>query len=214
MTARTAKWAGRCLVTSIGLFTSCLAYAQPSLDWITLGANATTIINTGQTFTDIGTTLGRPDLAGVDLTLSYSGAGLSGNKLIINSGSVDPDQWNLFNGTLSFTLSSPRKIRFLAGGSLLAGEVDAFGPTGAGGLISNHPESGLTVTDDSVGNFSGQHIITNSLEWLSNVPVTNFTHTVTAHNEGARLFILVPEPSALCLGMFCLLSFGHRARRT
>ena len=43
-----------------------VAFAQAPVDWSVLGASASTIINTGQTFVDIGTTLGRTDLVGVD----------------------------------------------------------------------------------------------------------------------------------------------------
>lgn len=188
------SWLAALLAIALGS----TADAQPPVDWVALGANAATIVNTGQTFTDIGTTLGRPDLVGVDLTLSYSGTGLSGTKLIINDNSLTDDRWNLFNGTLSFAFSSSVEVRFEGGGSILSQEVDSFGPAGIGSLISTHPEVGLTVTDDSVGNLTSGHIVTNSLVWLGDLG-TSFSHSVASQNQGASLFILVPEPSTLLL---------------
>lgn len=198
------------LCAQIAAFSSSLTtHAQPAVDWDTLGANASTIINTGQTFTDIGTTLGRVDLVGVDLTVTYSGTGLGGNKLRINDGSVDDDQWNLYNGTLSFSFTSPVTIRYEGGGSLLAGEIDTFGPASIGSLISTHTESGLVVTDDSVANPTANHIVTSGLVWLS-LPDTGFFHDVQEHNQGARLFI-IPEPHSLPLAALGL-SFLARRR--
>ncbi|MCG8590915.1 MAG: PEP-CTERM sorting domain-containing protein [Proteobacteria bacterium] len=203
-------------VTFLSLLLLGLASARASaspilIDLSVLGAVDSQITSGGQTFVDIGTTLGAPSLVGVDLTLSATATGF------FDTDNSSFGEYEIDRGTVSFLFSAPVLVRFVGGGSVLPGETDSFGPAGQGSLTSPHTEAGLVVTDDSIANTTTSRIVTNQLGggiiWQSSIAGTSWTHTVSGGNQGAELFV-VPEPSTVLLVAWGLVGSGVVRRRS
>jgi hypothetical protein len=141
-----------------------ITYTQ--LNWTTLGANAATIATTaGQTFTNIGATLGIPSLNGVDLTLKYVYDGSSSclpsnlNFFVNNTSATAASesrtgtQFNLYEGTLTATLSAPRMLKWMnMGTGFVPQESLTYGPAADGSITSTHSGTGMVLTDDAISN--------------------------------------------------------------
>jgi uncharacterized repeat protein (TIGR01451 family) len=141
------------------------ALTYTSIDLTTLGANAATIATAaGQTFTNIGTTLGIPALNGVNLTLKYVYDGAPGcltdKQFFANNTSATASsetrigsQFNIYDGTLTATLSSPFLMKWInMGTGFQPQESLSFGPTVDGSITSTHSGAGLVLTDDAISN--------------------------------------------------------------
>jgi len=186
----------------LGTVTASAFSAPIVIDLSALGAVDSQITSGGQTFFDIGTTLGEPSLTGVDLTVTATGGFTS-----------DPGGYGINEASVTFLFSTPVRAKFAGGGSLVPGETDSFGPTAQGSLTSTHIEPGLVVTDDSVGNPTVDHIITNQIVWESSVPGASWTHSVSGGNQLTSIAV-VPEPSTIFLLAYGLLvGLGLATRR-
>lgn len=222
------------LVTVQLLSSAGLSQAQTFLDWTTLGADVTLIASTaGQTFTNVGGTIGNPDFNGVDLTLKWTpgktptssspGLGING---VDNLGGSEPIAngivYYLDHGDLVLTSSTPLIFDFtteFSNGKLAEGERITFGPTVLGSLGAYAANPDLIVSDDSVENPVGgnTNTINNGvISWTSDPTATMFTMKVEelgtkrAGNFGTIGITnpaSVPEPTSailLGLGVLCL----------
>jgi hypothetical protein len=161
-----------------------------SINLTTLGANAATIATaSGQTFTNIGATLSIPELNGVSLTLKYvydgsSSCSPSGSQFFANNtsatASVEPrtgTQFNMYEGTLTATLSSPHLMKWInMGTGFQPQESLNFGPISDGSITSTHSGAGLVLTDDGLSNSSATNcsVLTTYgfSTWVTNNPVS------------------------------------------
>jgi uncharacterized repeat protein (TIGR01451 family) len=172
------------------------------INWTTLGANAATIATpAGQTFTNIGATLGIPALNGVDLTLKYVYDGSSAcsatnlNFFINNTSSTAASQsrtgtqFNMYEGTLTATLSAPRMLRWVnMGTGFVPQESLTYGPAADGSITSTHSGAGMVLTDDAISNSTATNCSVLTTYgfgvWQTNVPKTQI-YVISNGGQGA-----------------------------
>ncbi len=187
----------------------CGALTKIALNWTTLGLNPPTVASaSGQTITDIGTTLGIPELVGLDITVKYTYDGdgteiYEANGLDV-TGAAAPNSGIFFytqNGTLSFTLSKPYQLSIENGsGRFFQGESVNYTPAFQGTIITNLIPVGptgvtpgdLILTDDSAYNPSFSPFVdsTGRPAWQSHGPITNVNYILNGGNGESGAFHL------------------------
>lgn len=211
------------LASTLGTSASALTYVE--LDYALLGAEDATIASaSGQSFIDIGTTLGIPQLVGVDLTLhsefSPGGAAEFPSTLDIYWRSAIPVDGFV---RVTYSFSTALTARMVGGSSLADGEGYLFGPAAAGGITAPTSNAGVTILDDFVQNphDGGGTIVLSegSVLWEgsgASFTQENFIDTGSTASAVNGIEILVPEPSVaaiLLLGLVGLSSFKPHRRQ-
>ncbi|MEW7281313.1 CshA/CshB family fibrillar adhesin-related protein, partial [Aquimarina sp. 2201CG1-2-11] len=166
----------------------CGTLTEIIIDWGTLGLTAATVGSPGgQTFTDIGTTLGITELVGVNMTVEFTDDGTGAPVFSGNGGSIGggpPNSGiNLYtrDGTITVTLTAPYFVKFLNGSSrLFTGESILFEPANSGSIFGDMtPVTGgatladIILTDDSILNplFSPFLDTTDPIGWETNTAI-------------------------------------------
>ncbi|WP_025764167.1 T9SS type A sorting domain-containing protein [Dyadobacter tibetensis] len=196
-----------CFILLFAICSSVLAQTTSyrTINWSTLGANPSTVASSsGQTFLNIGEKLGIPQLNGVSLNLRYvyDGSptpclgGSPGQQLYINgAGNVNSksvwtnNEFNIYDGRLTVTLSSPFQMRWNnMGTGFIGGESLSYGPTAVGSITSTHSGSGMILTDDAISN--GNAVNCSSItnygfgQWTTSSPVTQI-YTIANGGQGS-----------------------------
>lgn len=188
--------------------TAANALSYVGLDYALLGADDATIASaSGQTFTDIGTTLGIPQLVGVDLTLrsefSPGGAAEFPSDQDVYWRSVIPADGFV---RVTYSFSTSLAVRMVGGSYLGDGEGYLFGPAAAGGITAPTAEPGVTILDDFVQNDldgGGTIVLSEGFIFWEGTGATftleNFVDTGSTASAANGLQVLVPEPGATVL---------------
>jgi Bacterial Ig domain/Domain of unknown function DUF11 len=162
-----------------------------AVNWTLLGATPTAVASpTGQTFTNVGPTLGIPELNGVNITLKYVFDGTGTNDIRINgfnlAGTATPGQvgagYYVWDGSLTITLSAPFVLSSNGSSGINGGETNSWGPIALGSIAPVPTAAGLVVTDDSIFNSTGASISMTSPQWKTAAPATTIITIVDAGN--------------------------------
>jgi hypothetical protein len=168
-----------------------------AIDWTLLNATPNAVSSpTGQTFTNVGPTLGIPALNGVDIILKYVFDGTGTNDIRINgfnkAGTATPSQvgpgYYIWDGTATMTLSAPFVLSANGSAGINGGETNSWGPAALGSIAPVPTAAGLVVTDDSIFNSTGVSISMASPQWKTTAPTTTITTTVDAGNGISTIF--------------------------
>ncbi|MFV0338693.1 MAG: PEP-CTERM sorting domain-containing protein [Chthoniobacterales bacterium] len=216
-------------------FTDASGQTYQQLDWTALGADAPTIASVdGQTFTNIGSTLGNPLYAGLTIharwyssltpTPSNPGIQINGKNNLGASSALTGKEFYINHGTIEIQSSYNLGYYFSTedgNAKIQNGETLSFAPADTGSIISYTPIAGVIVSDDSVTNpfndaYTGTYNI-QPLIWSSTPTGTGsnvFTFTVTkggtaaVGNYGSISIFPIPEPSS---GILVTLFLGGAA---
>jgi hypothetical protein len=199
------------------------------LDLEALGADPNLIrSSSGQTFLDIGTTLGAPSLVGVTMKVRMVGGWPTNpNALEILSWpaseysyKLDSTGLGVAGASLMFSFDIPVVLQFYGSPNLevgggLAAEIDAFGPAERGSLTSVHSQTAdLQVWDDGIANVSMNPpvplstvpVVWESILYQTNVTMGGpLTHHVAHGTQSARAVILLAAEYSVpyCSGEAC-----------